>query len=230
LKARRFGLVLTVVGLLAATIVLVGIFGGWSRFMRAPDAPETPIAVSASSIDPMNEGRLISVQGKLEFVAAAVDPDLGLAVEDAAILIRNVEMYQWRESCIDLTCTQVARWTDTLVDSSKFHDQIGHVNPDRFPFESAQIDATGIHVGVFRPDSDLLVTQLGKVARPVRLDELPANLSASFSEVDGVLVAGTDPLQPAVGGLRISYSVIPSGTVTLIGIQHADQLVARAKH
>jgi hypothetical protein len=230
LNARRIGLVLAAVGVLAATIILVGMFGGWSRFMRAPDAPEIPIAVATSGIDPMNEGRLISVQGKLEFVAAPIDPDLGLVVEDAAILIRIVEMYQWRESCIDLTCTQFAKWTDTLVDSSRFHDQIGHVNPDRFPFESAQIDATGIHVGVFRPDSDLLVTQLAKVARPVRLDELPANLSASFSEVDGVLVAGTDPLQPAVGGLRIGYSVIPSGTVTLIGIQHDDQLVARLKH
>jgi hypothetical protein len=229
LNARKIGLVLAVAALLAATVILVGMFGGWSRFMRAPEAPEIPVAVSASSIDPMNEGRLLSVQGKLEFAVAPVDPDLGLVAEDAAILIRRVEMYQWSESCIDFTCTQVARWSDTLVDSGKFHDQVGHVNPERFPFESAQFDATGTHVGVFKPDPGLLIAQLKRVARPVRLDELPANLSASFSEFDGRLVAGTDPLQPTVGGLRISYSIIPSATVTLIGIQRADQLVAKPR-
>lgn len=221
----------SIAGLVIAslTIVLVAIvtgrIGGWWNFMQASDAPVSPAMVSAETIDPANEGRLVKVQGELESAEAPSDPDLGFECKDAAILQRRVEMYEWHESCIEGSCSQTLQWSEEHVDSRSFRENLGHENPGRFPFSSMRVDARGLHVGAFRTDPDLVAEQIGMVPRPVRLAELPANLAASFSEFEGQILAGTDPIRPAAGGLRISYQIVPAGMVALVGVQRGDRLV-----
>jgi hypothetical protein len=142
------------------------------------------------------------------------------------VLIRNVEMYQWREACIDTSCEQSTGWSDALIDSSTFHAKEGHENPTAFPFDSTRFDAEGIHLGAFHPTIELILAEVRPVPRPLRLDELPANLAASASEIDGRIHVGNDPLNPAVGDLRIGYTIIPSATTILTGIQRSERLVA----
>lgn len=211
--------------LLVIAVVVIGRSGGWSNFMQVSESPARPTVVSDGAIDPLNEGRLVSVQGKLEYAEAPSDPDLGFVCEEAAILLRRVEMYEWHESCIEGSCTQALQWSEEHVDSQSFHEKTGHQNPDRFPFTSLRMDATDLQVGAFRPDPDLVVGQVNAIDRPVRLGELPANLAASFSEFEGQILAGTDPDQPDAGGLRISYRIVPVGMVTLVGVQRGTRLV-----
>lgn len=218
---------LAIAGLaLLLVAVVIGALGGWRGFMQG--APESAVAISvpADAVDPLNEGRLVSVQGKLESAKPPVDEDLGVTADDAVVLMRHVEMYQWQENCIGDTCTQSAIWSSTLIDTSGFHDRSGHENPYGFPFVSARFDAEGIHIGAFQPDLDLILAQVQPVDRPLRISELPANLAASASEIDGRIHVGNDPLQPAVGDLRIGYAVIPAATTILAGIQLSDRLVA----
>src|ERR1700729_3838279 len=57
-----------------------------------------PPAEKTGVVDTATEGRKISVSGKLGAPAAARDPELGVSV-DTVLLVRSVEMFQWREQC-----------------------------------------------------------------------------------------------------------------------------------
>lgn len=222
-RGQALWLAVAGLGLLLA-IVVIGAMGGWRGFLRGPAEPVVAVSVPADAVDPLNEGRLVSVQGKLESASPPLDEELGVVDRDAVVLIRDVEMYQWEESCIGDSCTQSPVWSSTLIDAAAFHEQEGHVNPAGFPFASARFVARGIHIGAFEPDLDLLLAQIPLLARPLRLSELPANLAASASEIDGHIHVGNDPLQPAVGDLRIGYRVVPAATTILEGIQDGRRL------
>lgn len=218
---------LLVAGLaLLLVAVVIGALGGWRGFMQKAAAPEVAISVPADAVDPLNDGRLVSVQGKLASTTPPTDGELGVTADDAVVLLRHVEMYQWQESCIGDSCTQTEVWSATLIDTSGFREKHVHENPHGFPFVSARFDGQGIHIGAFQPDLDLVLAQVKPVERPLRLGELPANLAASASEIDGRIHVGNDPLQPVVGDLRIGYDVIPAATTILSGIQRAERLVA----
>ena len=206
-------------------VCVIGALGGWRGFMHAPAEPVTAIAVPSASVDPLNEGRLVSVQGRLAHTRAPFDDELAIQVDDAAVLMRKVEMFQWQETCVAGVCTQAPAWSEAWIDTSTFQSRQGHSNPDDFPFASRQFTAEGIHLGAFKPDPGLILTQLEAQPRPLRLSELPANLAASSSELDGRIFLGNDPMHPVVGDLRIGYSVIPAATATLTGVQKEDRLL-----
>ena len=219
--------VLLICGGLALLIVIcvVGAFDGWRGFLQAPAKPVPAIAVPSNSIDPLNEARLLSVQGKLEYAKAPFDDELSIRVDDAVVLFRRVEMFQWQESCVAGSCTQSPDWADEWIDTSTFLSRLGHSNPNDFPFVSRQFNAEGIQLGAFKLESDLIIAQIEAQPRPLRLSELPANLAASASELEGLIFLGNDPMYPVVGDLRIGYTIIrrlwPPDCV-----QTADHLVA----
>jgi hypothetical protein len=214
------GLVLLIV------VCIIGALGGWHGILQSPAEPVPAVAVAPTTIDPLNEGRLVSVQGILAYEEAPLDDDLGIIVDEAVVLMRRVEMYQWRETCVAGTCTQSAAWSDEWIDTSTFQSRQAHSNPDDFPFTSRQFHAKGIHLGAFKPTTALIVEQVKPQPRPLRLSELPANLAASASEVDGWIFLGNDPLKPVVGDLRMGYSTIPAAATTLTGVQKGERLVA----
>ncbi|HET9033673.1 MAG TPA: TMEM43 family protein [Dokdonella sp.] len=210
---------------LAAIIVLIGYRGGWNRFMMAPEPQEVAVSVAATPVDPDNEGRRVSVQGQLLADKPPEDSEFGFVATNSIVLDRRVEMYQWLEECIDGACTQRMAWSDKWIDSSKFSNPTEHRNPDKFPVETARFVGEGIHIGAFEPDIELLVAAIGMKPRPIKNDELSANLAASFSIFGNELLSGSDSLHPAVGDLRIRYFELPSAVATVIGIQKSAQLV-----
>lgn len=217
---------LAIILLVLITIGAIGMLGGWNGILLKPAEQVVPVSVEAEQVDPLNEGRLVSVQGRLGFRLPAYDQELGVSDPDAAVLFRHVEMYQWRETCMAGACTQSSGWSPELIDAAQFNEPLGNVNPDEFPFESQAFFAEGVQVGAFAPDLDLVTAEIPMQPKVVRLGDLPANLAASFSEVDGWIIAGEDPLSPAIGDLRINYRMVSAGTVTLIGRQVGDRLVA----
>jgi hypothetical protein len=214
--------------LLLIAVGVVGMFGGWSGILQEAAKPVVPVSVEADQVDPLNEGRLVSVQGRLGMRLPAFDEELGVSDPGAVVLLRHVEMYQWQETCIADACTQSTRWWPELIDAAGFNEQLGHVNSASFPFATQTFFAEGVRLGAFRPDMDLIVGAIPMQPRVVKLGDLPANLAASFSEFDGWIFAGNDPLNPVVGDLRINYRMIPAGTATLVGQQVGDRLVAQS--
>jgi hypothetical protein len=199
----------------------IGWYGVTRLGWRLQDHPAQPSATQPP-VDPASEGRRITVSGKLSSPSAARDDQLGLSV-DAIILLRNVEMYQWREECAGADCKYDTAWSSTPVDSSKFRTQAGHEN-SHFPFSSARFATGPARIGGYLVDPDLLAEQVQPEKYPVRVADLPPNLAVTFHDADGALVTGDDTAHPKPGALRVSYRVIPSRTMSLTGVQHGQRL------
>jgi len=172
-----------------------------------------------------NDGKRTHVTGKLEAEGPARDVELGVSA-NAAVLIRKVEMFQWREHCAAGDCSYEAAWAETPIDSRRFRHPDGHDNP--LPrLGAAVFSAPGLHVGALSVAADLVAAQAAASDLKVRAADLPANLAASFSDADGVLYAGGDLAHPQVGEVRVSYRIVPIGSVELDGIQRGGALAAR---
>lgn len=162
-------------------------------------------------------------EGALVASGPAHDGPLGVSA-NAAALLRHVEMYQWHEHCEGTVCRYDTAWS-AAVDSQKFREPKGHENRPA-PFTDAKFFAPGLKLGDYAVEPELLA-QLSSTDYAVHGANLPPNLAATFSERDGVLYAGGDPMHPAVGEMRVSYRVIPTGVVSLNGTLRAGKLVSR---
>lgn len=217
-----------------ATAIVLAVLGAvaWWYFgqprPRSVPVAKAPVAVasvpvSADRVDAANEGRRITVSGELRLVKPARDPQLGIAA-DALVLLRKVEMRQWREKCAASTCDYALEWSSEPIDSHAFRTTQGHENPSRLPFSSERFVSDDVRLGAFKVDAVFAADASAPVAYPVRAASLPPNLAATFRERDGMLYAGNDAAVAAAGDLRVSYRVIVAGTQRLSGIQAGDRL------
>jgi Transmembrane protein 43 len=206
----------------ALALVGVGLWFGVKRMRLMGVIATVPIA--ADHVDAANEGRKVSVAGRLEISKPARDPQLGISA-DAPILFRDVSMFQWREHCDGSACRYETGWLRQPVDSHKFRVAAGHENPP-FPFADAHFAASEIQLGAFTLDPDLLAASSSAVAYPVHATALPPNLAATFREVNGVLATGNDSGAPAVGEVHVSYRIVPLDSVSLTGVQRGAKLTA----
>jgi hypothetical protein len=195
---------------------------------KSGDADEAAV-VAIDRIEPANEGRLVTLRGKLDVRAPATDSQLGIRA-DAVMLFRYADMLQWQEKKDGDKVDYIEVWSPQLIDSSKFHDAEKHRNPTKMPFGIARFSSTDIRLGAFAVDGGILgnsrnTASLHAQPQPhaVSASELPPNLAASFRDSEGMLYAG-DPAHRAIGDLRVIYRVIPAGTVEITGIQRGDRI------
>lgn len=192
---------------------------GWHLRQSAP----APVADNTQpAVDAANDGRRVTVSGKLSTPSAARDEQLGLNA-DAIVLLRNVEMYQWNEQCAGADCKYEMIWSSKAIDSSRFHTPAGHENP-HFPFTSARFATGPVRLAGYVVDPDLIAEQLQPEKYPVHSADLPPNLAVTFHDADGDLITADDMAHPKLGALRVSYRVIPTRAATLTGVQHGKRL------
>ncbi|HEY2394500.1 MAG TPA: TMEM43 family protein [Rudaea sp.] len=225
-KSSRFRLLL-----LAAVVIVAGI-AVWTNRKRIAGYFDTRSAnttavvdAAADRVDPLNEGRRVRLNGKLEAGSPARDEQLGISTK-AAVLLREVEMYQWRERCSGEDCSYEMVWSRQPVDSRRFRHVEGHENPPQRLLD-ARFASDSIRLGAFAVDADLVAAQAKAVELPVRAADLAPNLAATFSNANGMLYAGGDPAQPKLGEVRVSYRSVPPGNVELGGVQRGSVLAAQ---
>ena len=221
-------LVLGAIVLVAAAAIGWFAYRGGEQVHEPVSAPVPAAATTGAATgqrDAANAGADVKLDGKLSASASPHDPEIGISAA-AALLLRNVEMYQWREHCEGGNCSYETAWSSQPIDSGKFHQKDGHDNPPQ-RLVSRRFDAQNLRIGSVEIDPDLLAAQAAAEDRPVHAAMLPGNLAASFSDVGGVLYAGGDPAHPKVGELRVSYRVVPLGEVSLHGIQRGNRLYAK---
>lgn len=168
----------------------------------------------------------VKLVGKLQIQKPPHDTQLGVVADDAVILFRKVEMYQWQEHCDGAGCGYDNAWSDRHIDSSKFRERAGHENP-LAPFADARFAAGEVKLDELNVDPELILSQHPAIDYAVKANALPPNLAASFSVVDGVLYAGGDAAHPQVGTLRIRYRIVPGGEVSVSGVRRGTKLEAR---
>lgn len=181
------------------------------------------VAASASHVDPANEGRRVRVEGSLRVARPARDADLGVQA-DALVLLRSVQMRQWRETCSANACEYALAWSDRPVDSQAFRVAAGHANTTPFPFSNQRFPAAEARLGAYVVEPVAALAQGTPTPLAVDLSQLPPNLAASFRAEEGALLTG-DAAHPAQGDLRVRYATIAAGPRALTGVQRGGKLV-----
>ncbi len=197
------------------------------------------VAVSADAIDPNNDGRLVHVSGQASSGEILSDPLLGVE-KNAIALIREVEMYQWREDSSTETRTRAGgaeervttytyrtEWSSRQIDSSRFNQPGQHQNPSSFPISAETRRAGNVSVGAFSL-SGRLVGQIGQ-GEYLRLDAshvaaLPAELQARANAEHADWLYIGNPMSPEVGDLRVRLKVVEDQPVSILARQSGGNL------
>jgi hypothetical protein len=222
-------------------LVLASVGGLWWNEGRAVNTAKglkegsaAVTSISADRVEPANNGQLVHVSGQAVAQDVLRDPVLGVA-ETAIALVREVEMYQWREDSRTETRTTVGgseervttysyrpEWSSRHIDSSRFNQAGTHRNPAGFPIESETRRADNVALGAFRLNP-ALIGQI-RESQPFELGaEHAASLPERFRErantdQPGLLYVG-DPLVPEIGDMRIRLQVVRDQPVSLLARQ-----------
>lgn len=194
------------------------------------------IRIPSSPIDPKNNLKVIYTTGLADAQELLRDSLLDYS-HRAIKLIRHVEMYQWAENVDNetqkktggsteevTTYTYKQIWSANLIDSSTFHERVGHENPNTMPAQSTSQTAKHVLLGDFTLSDDLI--GLMPAATPIDLAQLSdlsnieKRLNLSVHHEGTGLYAGSDPETPQVGDLRISLSAVLPQTVSVIAQQN----------
>jgi hypothetical protein len=209
----------------AAAIIALTLWTNRSRVEEMLHARGTDATAAHTLAAADGAGKHVHVSGKLEAEGPVRDGELGVSA-NAAVLIRKVEMFQWRERCTGDECSYATAWSQQPVDSRRFRHPEGHDNP--LPrLRDGVFAAPGLHVGALAVSADLVARQAVATDFKVHAADLPANLAASFSDVEGALYAGGDATKPLVGEVRVSYRIVAPGNVELDGVQRGSAVAAQ---
>lgn len=170
-------------------------------------------------------GYMARLVGTPTVVEAPHDPEFNLRV-NTPVLVRHVEMFQWREVRIGDGVHYELDWVDRLLDASRFKAPAGHANPTSFPISGKQFDAGLVQMGGFRLGSVLVHALPGSQRVTPDPKSLPENLAASFSRHQDYLVTSANPGDPRLGDVRVSWDEVPLQQVTVVGRLDGDQLMA----
>lgn len=189
------------------------------------------VEVSADTINPQNNSKLVYLNGSVSGVTPAVDPWNKLSATGLLRLQRKVEMYQWleRESetisnniggsqTTQKTYTYSLGWAETAVNSAQFKVPAGHQNP-AMPLKSQSFDASLVKIGAFTLDKTL-VQDLTNFEAVETLTQAPAG----YRVQGNLLYKGVNPDQPMLGDVRVTYSAIAAQTYSIAAQQNNSTL------
>ncbi|MGD1036264.1 MAG: TMEM43 family protein [Roseiarcus sp.] len=197
------------------------------------------VSVDAATLVPANDGKLVHVSGAANATAPLVDPQFPVKASGLKLL-RNVEMYQWRQDERSETKNKLGggtetvttysysrEWKDSRNESGAFRHPDGHANPP-MAFTKREIVAGDAKLGAFSLPPDLL----GQLGGGRRYDVDAASLAGQPAQtpperiVDGAIYVGANPADPRIGDLKVSYSLVANGPVSAIGRQAGGGLAS----
>lgn len=170
-------------------------------------------------------GHMVRLVGTPTVVEAPRDPEFNLRV-NTPVLLRHVEMFQWREVRIGNGVHYEMDWVDRPLDASHFKEPAGHANPASFPISGKQFDAGLVQMGGFKLDPVLLHALPGSQQVTPDTKSLPENLAASFTLYQDHLVTSAHPDDPRLGDVRVSWDEVPLQQLTIVGRLDGDRILA----
>ena len=155
----------------------------------------------------------------------------------------------WSEDCTT-TYTYNKQWDEDAISSSSFYESQGHENPATREYTSASKEKTPITLGAYTL-TDTFVSQLTNY-KPVNLAEQnittpdkykliadrgdsvednnnnylywSADNATKFHVTSDYIYIWSDPTSPAIGDLKISFSSVKEGTVSIVWKQAGNEL------
>lgn len=182
------------------------------------------VPVQNAPVDPANNMKVVYFSGEAQTENVLTD-DLFNIAETAIQLNRHVDLYQWDEDRDDsgdsTTYTYKKVWRDSLIDSSNFHDQTGHQNPQTMPIKPQVQYAESVNVGDFMLSHDLITGITGDTVvslKHVDLKELQSQFDKPVKLQDAELYFG-NPAAPEVGDMRVRLTMVMPQVVSVIAQQ-----------
>lgn len=232
-----------VIGLILIIGMIVLLFWNEGRAVQTArslaEGAGAVVSTGVDTVDAANEGKLVHVSGTVTTSVTPADNDFGISAAGVR-LVRNVEMYQWKEASKSetkknlggseetvTTYTYSKAWDDRPIDSGSFKDPNGHANP------SMEIQARSFQVpegklGAFQLNDEVLDQIGGGKSLALDPDQQSAVDAAyagskKLSIVDGGIYLGWNPSSPVIGDYRIKYEVVPLGVISVIAEQRGGE-------
>jgi hypothetical protein len=230
-------LVAALVGLILVPIAIVVLYWNEGRAVDAIRALNRGAAaiveVNSTPADPATNGKLVHITGMLQPTTPAKDPVFGVTGDGLVRLTRKVEMYQWEQEThtssqqnvggsktTETTYTYKREWSERAVSSQNFKQPNGHQNP-AMQTQSATFDGGDVKIGAYKVDP----TVLNKLTNFTSLQ--PRSAPPSGYQVSGEgFYRGSDPSQPAIGDVRVTFSEIPAQTASVAAGNASGTLTA----
>lgn len=170
-------------------------------------------------------GRMARMVATPRVIESPMDHDFNQRV-NTPVLIRVVEMFEWRELHITSDVSYQLDWVDHPLDSTHFEQPDRHINPASFPLAGREFDAPHVQMGDFELSPELVHALPSLV--PVKPDtkSLPPNLAASFSPFENYLTTSAQPGSPRLGDVRVSWQQVPLREMTVLARVDSSRLVA----
>lgn len=189
--------------------------------------------VETSRVAPENEGKLVHASGPFATKAPLVDAEFQVQAL-GAVLVRHVEMYQWKEEKETetqknfggsedrkTTYRYTKVWSSSQIDSKRFKAPGGHANP-QMRYRDTRVAAKDATLGAFRPSDAVLRNLAVNEKMPLETQmavALSQRLGRKVQIIDGEIYLGDNPDSPAVGDLRISYKLANPSVISIVGRQ-----------
>lgn len=188
------------------------------------------ISVAANKVDPANEAKLVHVSTLATTKDTVADEEFDVKA-NALKLIREVEVFQWKEKTNSTSekklgggtdtkteYTYVKEWASSPVSSDNFKIREGHINKVPYPFEDKTKLADNVSFGAFTLNEDLLGRICTSEKLPVKTIDTTKLKNALLSA--GSIYLGSKNLNnPEVGDVRISYAAVYPKNVSIVAKQ-----------
>jgi hypothetical protein len=227
------------VGLVLFVVAFPTLFWNEGCAVRTAKSLEAGAAAVVSvptndKVDSSYEGKLVHMTGKAVVTDELADPALGVSSK-AIKLSRSVEMYQWVEKkeektekkaggkeVTTTTYNYVTEWSTSFNDSDTFEHPEDHENPASMPYQSEEWHSNAVKFGAFDLP-EILVSKIHNYedmgATEEMLEKLPGDLKGRAKIAANQIYVGSEPNDPAIGDLRISYKIVKSDTPVSIVAQ-----------
>lgn len=191
------------------------------------------VTVDSAKVDSANENKLIHTHGKVTTTGELSDGKFGVKIPGAIRLKRMVEMYQWEEDVKTKSEKKVGGgrkttktysynkvWSEKAINSSNFKKS-GYNNPSMRE-EGRTWNASNVKLGGFDLGSDLTSRLSAWKSVDISGENfkmLQGSLKGQLKLHQGGYYWGNNPSDPQIGDLKITFKVIESHDVTVIGQQ-----------
>lgn len=208
-------------------IIIIGIIVLWSNegnnvrnLKTVEEARNVLVNVSADKVDPANEGKLVSTNGKMVVEdESLLDSTFNVESPKTARLTRVVEMYQWVEVEEDdgdyVTYRYKKEWLPEIEDSDTFNDS-SKVNPSSMPYDAEDFYADNVTLGAFTiSDAQKALLDTGAT---VTLNET-VSVPGGYYRVGNYIASVSDLNAADVGDVRISFKYNNDKEISILAKQ-----------
>lgn len=200
------------------------------RYETLQEGQGLVINISNEWVDPINQEKLVHLQGLAETDDILTDAEFGISA-NAIKLSRNVLMYQWKENVktesredvggkktTTKTYSYVKEWSHTALNSSQFKKS-GYDNPPML-FNSKTLHATQVNLGAFRLNPSQIRRISGNTAISLHAIDFPKHMAGKAVQlIDNSFYLGDYPAEPSIGDVKISFTQVGNTDISLIAEQ-----------